>query len=243
MIGNRPLPQNLAFALAAALLPLAWSKISTAAQPRITEVERLNLYDSDIDFDVFRNGKKSGYHRVRFERSGDILTTVTEFRLQIDILFFTAYRYSYRSEDRWQDGGLAHLKAEVNDDGNMFSLEAIREGVRMRIRGSDKSYMAEAPLFPTNHWNSAVLDQTQVLNTLTGEINAVRIEPRERESVPTERGPVAATRYAYTGELNTEVWYDDTGRWIKMRFKGKDGSNIDYVCRRCQGPAAGSQTQ
>jgi Family of unknown function (DUF6134) len=229
--------------LASAFLSSAWCGISTAAQPRITEVKPLDLYGSGIDFDVFRNGTKSGYHRVRFERFGDVVTAVTEFRLQIDILFFTAYRYSYRSEDRWQDGGLAHIKAEVNDDGNTFSLEATREGARMRIRGSDKSYMAEAPLFPTNHWNSAVLNQTQVLNTLTGEINAVRIEPREREYVPTERGPVAATRYAYTGELTTEVWYDDSGRWVKMRFKGKDGSNIEYVCRRCQGLAAGSQTQ
>ena len=48
-----------------------------------------------------------------------------------------------------------------------------------------------------------------------------------------------ATRYAYTGDLDNEVWYDDVGRWVKMRFKGRDGSTIDYVCRRCQGGPAG----
>jgi hypothetical protein len=38
--------------------------------------------------------------------------------------------------------------------------------------------------------------------------------------------------------LNTEVWYDDLGRWVKMRFNGPDGSAIEYVCRRCQGSDA-----
>ena len=56
--------------------------------------------------------------------------------------------------------------------------------------------------------------------------------------VATERGPVMATRYAYSGELQTEVWYDECGRWVKMRFAGRDGSIIDYVCRQCQGGGA-----
>ena len=53
--------------------------------------------------------------------------------------------------------------------------------------------------------------------------------------VATERGGIPATHHAYTGDLSTEVWYDDAGRWVKMRFEAQDGSTIDYVCRRCQG--------
>ena len=48
---------------------------------------------------------------------------------------------------------------------------------------------------------------------------------------------MAATRYAYSGDLKADVWYDDAGRWVKLRFRGRDGSVIEYVCRRCQGPA------
>jgi hypothetical protein len=60
-----------------------------------------------------------------------------------------------------------------------------------------------------------------------------------REFVDTERGPVMATRYAYHGDLETEVWYDDFGRWVKMRFAGRDGSTIEYVCTLCQGGTVG----
>jgi len=37
----------------------------------------------------------------------------------------------------------------------------------------------------------------------------------------------------------TEVWYDDWGRWVKMQFASRDGTKIDYVCKRCQGPKIG----
>ena len=43
-----------------------------------------------------------------------------------------------------------------------------------------------------------------------------------------------ATRYRYSGELEqTEVWYDDEGRWLRLRFPGGDGLPIDFICRRC----------
>jgi hypothetical protein len=116
-------------------------------------------------------------------------------------------------------------------------LSANRTGKDMSIRSSAGTTEFQGRLFPTNHWNSNVLHERRVLNTLTGQINKVRIEARQRERVTTERGEIEATRYAYTGELQTEVWYDDMGRWVKMRFAGRDGTPIDYVCQRCQGPS------
>ena len=92
----------------------------------------------------------------------------------------------------------------------------------------------KSPLFPTNHWNAGVLGQTRVLNTLTGKINNVSILSKGIETVSTENGPIKATRYVYSGDLDNEVWYDDLGRWVKMRFKASDGSTINYVCKSCQ---------
>ena len=45
---------------------------------------------------------------------------------------------------------------------------------------------------------------------------------------------IDATLYRYTGDLDTEVWYDDEGRWVRMRFKAKDGSVITYQCEVCR---------
>jgi hypothetical protein len=193
------------------------------------------LYGKEILFDVRRKGEKVGFHRVHFNGSGDALTVESDFQLQIKVLFVPVFRYAYRSESRWRDGQLEGLHVTLDDDGKRSALNAIRVGDMMRIDYDDGTYTTRAPLYPTNHWNVGVLMQDRVLNTLTGHLNAVRIRPMARETVTTERGHTQATRYAYSGDLETEVWYDDAGRWVKMRFAGRDGSMIEYVCRRCQG--------
>jgi hypothetical protein len=195
----------------------------------------LALYGEEIYFDVYRKGDRVGFHRVRFQGDRRDLTVRSEFRLQIDVLYLTVFRYDYRSEARWRRGKLDRLRVTLDDDGERSTLDASRVGDGLKVRYDDGSYLAALPLFPTNHWNAGVLEQDRVLNTLTGRLNAVRITPAGREAVATENGEIAATRYIYSGDLETEAWYDDAGRWVKMRFKGRDGSTIEYVCRRCQG--------
>lgn len=224
-------------AIAGLFLPSIPAGASHVA-PATKHAGPLSLYGDEIYFDVYREGDKVGFHRVRLVESEGSLLVRSTFELKIDFLFFTAFRYLYRSESRWRKGVLESLKATVDDDGALLSLESVREGAHMKITNPEGRFTANSPLFPTNHWNAAVLRENRVLNTLTGKINNVRIVPRAREPVVTEQGRVPATRYAYTGDLDTEVWYDDAGRWVKMRFKGEDGSTIEYVCRRCQGAVA-----
>lgn len=226
----------LSLALAGALALGAGS--ASAADPQTLaslNADPLRLYGGAIDFDVYRNGDKVGFHEVRFNGEPDDLTVSTRFQVEVDVLFFTAYRFDYASEGRWRGDELLRLTVSVDDDGNANEIDAVREADRFTVANSEEAFETEAPLFPTNHWNPRVVTQDRVLNTLTGRVNSVSIEPKAREIVATERGAVPATRYAYSGQLETEVWYDDEGRWVKMRFEGRDGSEIEYVCRRCQG--------
>lgn len=209
--------------------------IAETGKSAVSTLDPFALYGSEIFFDVYREGDKVGFHRARFARNGDDLVVNSTFKLQIDVLFFTVFRYVYTSEGRWRDGQLESLKASVDDDGTTFSVEAFKDDAQMKIKNVEGTVTVDAPLFPTNHWNAAVLSQSRVLNTLTGRVNDVRIVPQRRDVVTTERGGIPATHHAYTGDLATEVWYDDAGRWVKMRFEARDGSTIDYVCRRCQG--------
>ena len=202
------------------------------------------LYGPSIEFDVFRAGDKVGRHTVRFTRSGNELKVESAMNLAIEVLFITVFRYAYRAEGTWRNRQLQNLVSRVDDNGRKYTVAAARQGEFFNLtRPDDISDAAAAPVIPTNHWNPEVLNQTRVLNTLTGRINAVRIEPRGPEQVDTERGPVPAMRYAYTGALQNEVWYDSAGRWVKLRFQGRDGSTIEYVCRLCQGTPPAGQTE
>lgn len=193
------------------------------------------LYGSSVIFDVYRDGKRVGIHRTGFQTAADGLRVNSLFELKIEFLFLTAYQYRYQSDTLWRGDRLTELVANVDDNGDKSAVTATTEGGGLRVSGAGGSYFIESPIFPTNHWHAGVLEQDRVLNTLTGKLNAVDIRPAGRETVPTENGKVPATRYVYSGDLNNEVWYDDAGRWVKMRFAGSDGSTIEYICKLCQG--------
>lgn len=194
----------------------------------------LILYGKTMDFDVLRNGEKVGRHKVQFsETPGQNLSVTARFELQVTFLTIPVYEFLYRSTAVWRDGRLAALDAYIDDDGTSTTVRARAEGRGMKVSGPKGQVQSQEALYPTNHWNAGVLSQSRVLNTLSGEISQVMIAAQGRERIQAEGTWIQATRYKYSGDIDTTVWYDDDGRWVKMRFKAKNGSVIDYQCTQC----------
>lgn len=194
----------------------------------------VSLYGGPVRFDVMRNGSKVGQHRVSFEyQPSGALIVNADFNLTVTLLGLPVYRYAYESGSRWCADRLVALWARQNDDGDKTEVRADLEDEGMTIMGPQGTLAAEAGLFPTDHWHAGVLSQTRVLNTLSGEVSKVSIRPMQRDLVEAEGHSIPATAYRYTGDIETWVWYDDFGRWVKMRFTAKDGSNIEYRCASC----------
>lgn len=191
------------------------------------------LYGPKIEFEVLRNDRPVGRHVTRFERSGPYVTATSEMTLEVDVLFFTAYRFSYFAKGRWCGDRLWALSARRDDNGEVTEVRAYHDGDTLVVDSAGRHIEAPPDIVPTNHWYAGVVRRDAVLNTLTGGINHVDIVEAGVERVTTGAGRVVATRYTYTGDLTTDVWYDDAGRWVKLEFEARDGSTITYRCRRC----------
>lgn len=191
------------------------------------------LYGPEIEFEVLRNDRPVGRHVTRFERSGPYVTATSEMTLEVDVLFFTAYRFSYFAKGRWCGDRLWALSARRDDNGEVTEVRAYHDGDTLVVDSAGRHIEAPPDIVPTNHWYPGVVRRDAVLNTLTGGINHVDIVEAGKERVTTGAGQVLATRYTYTGDLTTDVWYDDAGRWVKLEFEARDGSTITYRCRRC----------
>ena len=197
------------------------------------DINPFELYGGEIIFDVVREGKRVGTHAVGFQGVPNDLFVTSKFNLKIDILFINAYSFEYSSKANWKDGILHDLSVLVDDNGEKLSLEAKKRSNYLTVSNDQESFQIPLPIYPTNHWNAGVLGQKKVLNTLTGELNNVEIIEKGYEMIETGQGKVKAMRYAYTGDLETEIWYDDKKRWVGMEFVGSDGSLIKYLCQKC----------
>jgi hypothetical protein len=188
-----------------------------------------------FDYDILRNGKPVGSHQILVESRDDSLHVVARSRIDIGWLGFSFYQLDYAAEEEWDAQGLRRLQVAVNNDGEQLYIDGHRRNARFywQVNGAAPKHQP-MPVFPTNHWNPAVLSQQQVLNTLTGGINQVSITAHGEPAPGFAPDDGEIGHFRYQGELALDAWYDASGRWLGMRFAGRDGSRIEYRCRNCQ---------
>jgi len=198
----------------------------------------LPLYGPEMVFSVWRSGSEIGRHRVLFSRDGGALIVRSMLDLAVKMLGITVYRYTYRAQEVWRDGKLVRLVSSVDDNGTPAKIEAQADQDKIDVAGPHGRFVADAPILPSTHWDAQVIGADRVINTLDGKIDQVKLVPEGAGPVATAAAPIRATHYLWTGDIKAETWYDAAGHWVKLRFNGKDGTPIDYLCVRCTAPAA-----
>jgi hypothetical protein len=202
----------------------------------IPDTDPLMLYGKEIIYDVYRKNRKVGEHKMTFARDaiGDLRVDAL-FHLQIDVLFFKgAYTFDYSAAEIWRDKQMVSMAAIANDNGKVSKTSAILDKGVFKITGPKQTVYASSWVFPTNHWNRGQVESRVVLNTLNGRLADVEIIHDGFEMVEVAGRMLEAERFTYTGDVHdTDCWYDRAGRWVKMRFKAKDDSIVEYICRQC----------
>lgn len=203
-----------------------------------TSFDPLAVYGPTATYDIFRDGEPVGSHRIDFTRDGDSLTVESRSQIEVQVLFLTAYNFSYLARSRWQDGRLLILEATTDDDGEQSLVRVAPSNDGLIAKGPS----GESSIAPTQslseHWWQRFISGDHQLNTITGAVNRIAVEPLGTADVPLASGIEPAERFRIDGDIQLETWYDDAGRWLGMRFLAEDGSMIEYRCRSCRGDFA-----
>jgi len=207
-----------------------------AADSPPAAIDPFRLYGNEIAFDVERDGDVVGQYIVNFSRTNQGVLADARVDIDVKLLFVPVYKLRYHAQELWSGGQLQSIEASTNDDGDFVHVEATRDAQGLRVQANDETYETPAAL-PISHWNAALLKGGPLLNGMTGKVDEVKVFDQGLDTVSTRNGSLRANHYLYSGDLNGEIWYDEEGRWVKLRFRADDGSMIDYICRRCQAPA------
>ncbi|MGB0694264.1 MAG: DUF6134 family protein [Rhodospirillaceae bacterium] len=194
-------------------------------------------YGPEMRFTILRNGDEIGNHVVRFTEQADGVQVTASTRIAVKIAFVTVFRFEYDSTSLWRDGQLVSLRSQTNDDGDVRSVTVQKDpgSGMLTVSGSKGVGTADPDVIPTDHWNPAALGSTVVINTITGGLNAVTTQLSPPQQVETGTGPRMARAMSYRGQLESTAWYDDQGRWVRLAFGTKDGSQVIYRCDQCGG--------
>lgn len=190
--------------------------------------------DGELDFTVLRDGEEIGTHVLRFASGTDgNLDVDVATDIAVEVMFVTVYRFEHQGHEHWQDGRLFTLTSTTDDDGEAHDLVVNATGDTLAVADNGAAEQRPGDLLPASLWNDGIVagERTTLLNTLDGSAMDVSVEYLGDEQVEGEDGPVAARHYRLTGDLARELWYDQQGVLVKVRFSGEDGSDIQYVLR------------
>ena len=185
----------------------------------------------ELDFTVLRGGDEIGTHRLVFTRDGDELKVKIDTDVAVKMLGIAVYRFEHDGSEVWRNGHLVALESKTNDDGTPHRLAVKEDGGKLVVDGDGRQGDEKIDVIPASLWNDDLVKQNALLNTLDGSSMPVTVANLGTENVDVNGKPVAATHYSVTGKLNRELWYDDQGVLVQVKFNGSDGSEISYVLR------------
>lgn len=182
-----------------------------------------------LDFTVLRNGSEVGRHEMLFRNEADGLKIDIRTNVAVKVAFITAYRFEHEGHEIWQGGRLARLWSKTNDDGTRHVLDVTAGGDGLVVMADGKEPEKASASIPASLWNERIVQQKSILNTLDGTRMTIQVSDLGTESVSVKNAKVPARHYVLTGDLQRELWYDAQNVLVKVRFKAKDGSDIEYL--------------
>ena len=187
--------------------------------------------DGVLEFDIVRNGEAIGTHTYRFDCSGDR----TEVRIKTDInfrlFFIPVYRFEHESKEIWQDGKLNSLESNTNENGTPVKLLVHRDEDSLMVYGEDGNLHVDREIIPASLWNRLVLDRSQTLTTISGNVKKFEVEYVGETELEVRGQKVMTQHFRLTGEFERELWYDKDDVLVGVRFEASDGSTVAYVLK------------
>lgn len=199
--------------------------LAFGASPVTAQDVQPGVYDYFIHHS--RHGR-IGQHRMTVSRDDDRLIVEHASRIAVKFLFAIAYRRDAHHREVWQDDRLIAFESEIDDNGEIMRVEASAEGDRLVIDGADGVVEAPAETVPTQPSHVGAIERRWFMKVGTGELLEASVERGEPATVMVAGKDIEVTPYVVSGGLEHEVWFDDTGLWLKWRL-ARDGGTISLT--------------
>lgn len=207
-----------------------WLNAAQALTPRQTfDVQAPETaYGPTVTYGIYRNDKPVGEHTVEFRHGESGLQVMVESRIVVTILKVPVFKFNYNAEEQWQDGKLLSVATVVVEKGATKKATLEYDGAEQTLVDTNGIRTRASLAFTSNHWHPGVLENNTLFNTLTGRANRYTLSEIGKEVLSVRDAKINATHYRYSGELSSDVWYDEQGRWVQLQFSADDGSIIEY---------------
>lgn len=215
--------------IAVRLVSLATALLVTAGPLLGDTVSAERAQDHQWNFDVYLDDSQIGHHNFHLQRKGDawLLTTEADFRVRF--LFFTAYQYQHSNTEVWQNSCLQRIESTTNANGKPFAVNGFKSEVGFTVETKQFTDEIGGCVKTFAYWDAAILEESSLLNSQTGELLPISVTPVAQESLIVRGQPVQATRYQLVAKnMELDIWYSNDRRWLALESTVKGGRKLRY---------------
>ena len=193
-------------------------------------------YKQIHEFEVFRNNKKIGFHKLFFQNIEDKIVVNTEVQMIVKFLrAIPVLNYFHKGNEIWIDNNFIEAKTSTKKNKRKFELIAKRKGSKIEIKSRKKVFLVDGDSLFTSYWNQNWLKKKTLYYIQHGKKRLINVEKKCFEEIKTSNSTIFAQKYKVRGvqdklngkKIDFEIWYDDKGRWVKIKFFVKK-SLIEY---------------
>jgi hypothetical protein len=182
-----------------------------------------------LSFRLMRHGAPNGTHTLTFRGNGDALEVETAVDVLVRFGPIPFVRYSHHSREAWHGDRLVGVSSHTDRNGTKLRMAAAWTDAGLKVEGSGtRPYVAPRNAFASTYWHKATVFGP-LIGTQNGELMHPAVSQHPLERVRLASGQeIPARRYALSGDMDVELWYDANDTWAGMRFSAGDGSVISY---------------
>ncbi len=177
----------------------------------------------DLEFQIKRDGKTIGHHRVTVTETEAGFFVETDVRMRVNLGPVKLFGYDHHAVEEWRDGQLYALVAETDNNGERARLRAQRTAAGLLVDGESFAGLAPEDAAPASGWNRDLVAADRIIDLERGEIIDISVESRGITRAPNNQ---FAEEFKIVGTIEANVWYDGE-RWVGSHVI-VDGEELTY---------------
>ena len=116
-----------------------------------------------------------------------------------------------------------------------LNLPQKKKGSKIEIESRGKVFLVDGDTLITSYWQQNWFKKRILIDSQHGKKRLINVEKKGFERIKTSNTTIFAQKYKVTGaqdkpngkKIDYEIWYDEKGRWVKIKFFVKK-SLIEY---------------
>ena len=213
--------RKLAFIYAAALVFSEASIANTGPGKDTSEswIFRVTLDDTPI-----------GYHKVNVDRNDNIKTVHTRANFDVRILFIPVYSYEHETRERWEDNCLVDISSTTDDNGDSHFISSIKKQDRLAVETRNGTASLDGCVRTFAYWDVDLLNSQRLLNTQTGEYEAVSVSDKGTGLLTIDDEQIEARHFRLVAaDLTIDLWYTKDMHWLALESVTESGAVLRYL--------------